>query len=169
MFYVKRRYLYTFLYAIPGLFVSLGISLLIFAMAAGFVWLFIHGDESWPDTTNNTLVALFLITFLMLWLGSIVIAYRVGKTHEKDSTFNANHVFLAIALTILPISLMALQQFNVGNIGAKSDSAICSDFCVANGYSASEMPPKNSGDRSCICLDSVGEAAIKVPLIELED
>lgn len=105
----------------------------------------------------------------MLWLGSIIIAYRVGKTHEKDSTFNVNHVFLAIALTILPISLIALQQFSVGNIGAKSDSVICSDFCVTNGYSASEMPPKNSADRSCICLDDVGKAAIKVPLIELED
>jgi len=62
------------------------------------------------------------------------------------------------------ILFILLQQLSVGNLGSKSDSAVCSDYCSLNGYSGSGMPSQDSGDRSCSCYDNSGNEVLKVPL-----
>ena len=74
------------------------------------------------------------------------------------------HVLLALGMTVVPIIFIVLQQLSVGNIGKKTDGIVCGDFCSMEGYSGSGMPPRNSGDRSCICYDDSGNEAIKIPI-----
>jgi len=91
-------------------------------------------------------------------------SYLVGKRLEKDPRLNKVHILLSSGLTILFILFIAIQQLSVGNLGPKSDSVVCSDFCSLKGYSGSGMPPQNSGDRSCSCYDNLGREVLKVPL-----
>ena len=104
------------------------------------------------------------MTFLALWIGSIVVGFITGKRLEADPELNQKHILASVGLTIAPILFIVLHQLSVGNIGPKSDGLLCRDFCSQKGYSMSEMPPKNTGDRSCICRDDSGQEALKVPI-----
>jgi hypothetical protein len=164
---MKKRYLYALLFGIPGFFLAGMISLFAFGASLGFLWLFVFGDNPWPASTEKFLTAFLLLPFLILWMGGILIGYRIGKRLESTVALNRNHVLISTALTVLFIIFIAIQQWRVGNIGPKSDSTLCSDYCSAQGYSGSGMPPQNSGDRTCSCYDDSGKEVIKIPLDQL--
>jgi len=165
---MKKRYLYSLLFGIPGFFVSAIISVLIFGATAGILWIFIFGDSPWPASIEAVLPFLFVLVFLMIWIASILIGYMTGQRLEKDPVLNRNHVLVSAALTILFLVFIVLQQLSVGNIGPKSDTVICSEYCSQQGYAGSGMPPQNSGDRTCSCYDSSGNEALKVPLDQID-
>jgi heme/copper-type cytochrome/quinol oxidase subunit 3 len=161
---MKKRYLYSLLFGIPGFFVAVIISFVVFGVAAGVLWLYFFGDDPWPASTEKMLTGPFALTFLILWISSITIGFVIGKRLEKDPQLNKSHILISSGLTILFILVIVLQQFSVGNIGPKSDSVLYSDFCSLRGYSGSGMPPRDSGDRTCSCYDNLGNEALKVPL-----
>jgi len=161
---MKKRYLYTLLFGIPGLFVAGLISIFVFAVLTGFLWLYVFGDNSWPAASETMISVLFVAVFGVLWIGFIVLGYLVGKKLEKDPQLNRKHVMISARLTLLFILLMVFQQWSVGNLGPKSDSVLCSEFCSRHGYSASGMPPQNSGDRTCSCYDDSGNESLKIPI-----
>ena len=165
---MKKRYLYSLLFGIPGFFVSVIISFLIFGAAAGILWIYVFGDNPWPSSAEKMLSILFVLIFLILWITSITIGYVVGKKLEKDPLLNWKHILVSGGLTLMFILFIVLQQLSAGNIGPKSESVLCSDFCVQKGYSGSGIPPQNSGDRSCSCFDSSGDEALKVPLDSID-
>ena len=165
---MKKRYLYSLLVGIPGFFVAVIISFAVFGVAAGMLWLYFFGDNPWPASTEKMLTGLFALTFLILWISSITIGFVIGKRLEKDPQLNKSHILISSGLTILCILAMVLQQLSVGNIGPKSDSVLCSDFCSLRGYSGSGMPPTDSGDRTCSCYDNLGNEALKVPLDSID-
>ncbi len=161
---MKKRYLYSLLFGIPGFFVA-GITVVVlFGALIGILWLFIFGDNPWPLSLDKILPVLLALTFLIVWVASIVIGYYVGKRLENDPALNKNHILFSVILTAAFILFIILQQWSVGNIGPKSDTALCSDYCSAQGYSGSGMPPRNSGDRTCSCYDSSGKEVLKIPL-----
>ena len=161
---MKKRYLYSLLFGIPGLFVAGLISVLVFAALAGILWLYVFGDNPWPTSSETILSTLFVTVFGVLWLGLITLGYLVGKKLETDFSINRNHILISAGLTLMFILLILFQQWSVGNLGPKSDSLLCSEFCAKYGYSASGMPPQNSGDRTCNCYDSSGNEALTAPL-----
>jgi len=161
---MQKRYLYALLFAVPGLFIALIIAFLAFGAAAGFLWLFVFGDYSWPDSYGNTLPLLLIAAFLGLWLASIVAGFVTGKKFEAEPVLNNKHVMISVALTIVPILFIVLHQLNVGNLGPPTDGQLCRDFCLQKGYSGSGMSPKNSGDRSCFCYDDSGQEILQVPI-----
>ena len=165
---MKKRYLYLILFGIPGFFISLIISFVIFGVVAGILWIYFFGDSPWQSSTETILPILFALTFLMVWITSITVGYVTGKKLEKDPVLNKKHILVSGGLTIMFILFMALQQLSVGNIGPKSEEALCSEFCSRQGYSASGMPPKNSGERSCSCFDNFGREVLKVPLDSID-
>lgn len=165
---MKKRFLYALLFGLPGFFVSGIISLLVFGASVGVLWLFVFGDNPWPSSIDTILPILFMFAFLLLWVGSIAIGYAIGKRLEANPVLNKNHILISMGLTGLFILFIVLQQFSVGNIGPKSDSVLCSDYCIQQGYAGSGMPPRDSGDRTCSCYDSAGKEALKVPLDEIE-
>ena len=165
---MKKRYLYSLLFGIPGFFVAVIISFVVFGAAAGMLWLYFFGDNPWPASTEKMLPGLFSLTFLIIWISSIALGFVVGKRLEKDPQLNRSHILISSGLTILLILFIVLQQLSVGNLGPKSESALCSDFCRLQGYSGSGMPPKDSGDRTCSCYDNLGNEALKVPLDDID-
>lgn len=164
---MKKRYVYSLLFGIPGLFVA-GISS-IFALGAfaGILWLFVFGDNPWPISAETIFSVLFVVVFLLLWAGFILLGYWMGRRLEASPTMNRNHVLISAGLTIFFILLMVLYQWRVGNLGPGSDSVLCSDFCTQHGYSGSGIPPEISGDRTCSCYDDSGNEAMRIPLDHL--
>lgn len=161
---MKKRYLYAMLFGIPGLFVAGMISIFLFGAFAGVLWIYVFGDNPWPPYAEQLLSIVFVLTVLALWIGSLVLGYVVGKRLEKDPALNRNHVLISAGLTTVFLLLILFQQWNVGNLGPKSDMVLCSEFCARHGYSGSGMPPQNTGDRICSCFDDAGNEALAVPL-----
>ncbi len=161
---MKKRYLYTLLFGIPGLFVAGLIAIFVFAALTGILWLYVFGDNPWPASSETMIAVLFVAVFGVLWIGFIALGYLVGKKLETDPQLNKRHVLISVGLTLLFILLMVFQQWSVGNLGPKSDSVLCSEFCSRHGYSASGMPPQNSGDRTCSCYDASGNEALQIPI-----
>jgi hypothetical protein len=131
---MKKRYLYSLLFGIPGLFVAGIISIVVFAAFAGMLWLYVFGDNPWPAYTETITSALFVLVFLMLWIVSIGIGYAIGRRLENEPVLNRSHVLISVGLTVMFLLLIVLQQWSVGNLGPKSGSVLCSEFCVRHGY-----------------------------------
>jgi hypothetical protein len=165
---MKKRYLYVLLFGIPGLFVAGIISILLFGAFAGILWLYVFGDTPWPAYAETILSIFFILSVLTIWAVTIVLGFVVGKRREHDRLLNRKHVLISAGLTAMFILLMLLQQFSVGNLGPRSDSVLCSDFCTRHGYAGSGMPPEDSGERICSCFDSSGNEGLVVPLDHID-
>ena len=165
---MKKRHLYALLFGIPGLFVAGIIALFISGAFLGILWIYVFGDDPWPPQVETATLILLMVVFFMAWIGSMVLGYRIGRGLEKDPVVNWKHVLVSAGLTAFLILFIVIQQWNVGNLGPRSDSVICSDFCAREGYAGSGMPPQDSGDRSCSCFDDSGHEALKVQLDEID-
>ena len=161
---MKKRYLYSILFGVPGFIVSLIVAFILFGFVAGFLWLYVYGDETWPASAESILPILFVICFMTLWVISLLSGYHTGKRLEATPGLNQRHILGAVVATILPVVLIVFHQTRTGSSGATIDSVLCSEYCSNKGYSTSGMPPKDSGDRSCSCLDGMGQAAVTVPM-----
>jgi hypothetical protein len=164
---MKRRYVYVLLFGVPALLAALVVSLLLFAAAAGALWIFVLGDNPWPASAGNVLMGLLVLACAALWLGLLALAYATGKQQEAQPALNPRHVLAAVGTTALLVLLVVAQQWSVGNLGAKSDSVACADHCKAKGFMASGMPPRDSGLATCSCYDAQGREAVKVPMAEV--
>ena len=165
---MKKRYLYALLFGIPGLFIAGIISIVAFGAFAGVLWIYVFGDNPWPSYAEQLLSIVFVLTVLTLWIASTVLGYVVGKRLEKDPALNRNHVLISAGLTALFLLLILFQQWSVGNLGPKSDTLLCSEFCARHGYSGSGMPPQNTHDRICSCFDDAGNEVLVVPLDSID-
>jgi len=131
------------MFGAPGFFVSLIITFFIFGAASGFLWIYVYGDNPWPQSTGKILFALFILIFLVLWISSIIAGFITGRNLEVNPGLNKDHIMASVGATAVPIVLIILHQLNVGNIGQRSDSRLCSEFCSGKGYSMSGMPRKD--------------------------
>ena len=161
---MKKRYLYALLFGIPGFFVSAIASLFVFGGLLGILWIYVFGDNPWPSSIETTLSILIVLAFLLVWAGSSILGYGIGRKLEKDPVLNKQHVLISAGLTAMFILFIVFQQLSVGNIGPKSDGVLCSEYCSSQGFSASGMPSQNSGDRTCSCYDDLGNEVLKTPL-----
>jgi hypothetical protein len=164
---MKKRFLYVLLFGIPGILWSLLFAAIIFGALSGFFWLFVYGDSPWPQAAGRMLSVAFLLVFVTACVAFMVAGYVFGKKLEAQPGFNRKHVVLSIGATVLPVALVILRQFSVGNIGPQPDSVVCADFCLGKGYSGSGMPPGDTGERTCFCLDGHGVAVDRIPLDKL--
>lgn len=164
---MKKRYLYAILFGIPGLFVTALLTAVFLGAVAGVLWLFVYGDSRWPEAVQTLLPAAALVAFLVAWAGVLFWGYRYGSGREDGRPVERRHLLLAAGATLLPIVIVILHQYRVGNLGPPSDGERCSDFCTEQGYAASGMPARDSGERSCLCYDGKGRVVLKLPLDEL--
>lgn len=164
---MRKRFIYTLLFLVPGLFVSLLVTFAVFAAAYGALWLYVFGDSTWPAWTGQVMPVLMVMVFFSLWVIAMVAGYVVGKKLEAAPGFDVRHVWLSLAATLLPIGIALLHQLSIGNLGPKSDGQRCSVYCSDLGYQASSTPPRNSGEQTCSCLGRYGEVKITVPIAEL--
>lgn len=161
---MKKRYLYSLLFGIPGLFIAGIISIVIFGGLMGILWIYLFGDNPWPAYIEIIVSSLFVLLTLSLWVGFMILGYFMGKRLEKDPAMHWSHILISGGLTLLFVLFIVFQQWSVGNLGPKSDSVLCSDFCARHGYSGSAMQPQTSFHRMCSCLDDSGNEVMTVPL-----
>ena len=165
---MKRRYIYSILFGIPGFVLSLMLAFLVSGFALGILWLFVFGDSPWPSWTETLIPVVFALIFLTTWFTCVTIGLVIGKQREADPALNRKHIWASVGVTILFMLFIVFQQTGVGNLGPKSDGLRCSDFCTQKGYAASSMPPQDSGVRNCSCLDGSGHEIITVPLRDID-
>ena len=165
---MKKRYLYALLFGLPGLFIAGLAGIFGFAALTGLLWLYVFGDNLWPAYTEPVLATLFILSVLFLWIVFIVLGFFIGRRLEKDPALNRVHILISTGLTLVFILFLVVQQWSIGNLGPKSDSVLCSDFCSMHGHAGSGMPPAISGDRTCSCYDSSGSEVLRIPLDHLD-
>jgi len=164
---MRKRFIYTLLFLVPGLFISLLVTFTVFGATYGALWLFVFGDSTWPAWTRQVIPVLMLMLFFSLWVICMAAGYVVGKKLEAAPGFEVRHVWFSLAATLLPIGIALLHQLSIGNLGPKPDGQRCGEYCNDLGYQASSTPPRQSGERICSCLGQYGEAEITVPISEL--
>ncbi|MEB3321255.1 MAG: hypothetical protein VKI81_00335 [Synechococcaceae cyanobacterium] len=164
---MRKRYAYSILFLVPGLFISLLITSAVFAVAFGGLWLFVFGDSRWPAWVGQAMPVLMLVAFSGLWLGAMATGYLVGKKMEAATGFDGRHIWISLGASLLAVAIALLHQWSIGNLGPKSDGQLCSEYCRDLGYSASSMPSRDSGERSCGCLGPRGEVEIISPIEQL--
>ena len=165
---MKRRYLYSILFGIPGLIVSAMLTLLLFGAATGFLWLFVFGDSPWPSWNEALVTAALGLVFLVIWLASIIAGFIVGKRLEQKPGVNRIHILISAGITAVLLLVIFISQVSNGNLGPKSAETRCSEFCSTKGFSASSVSPRISANRTCSCLNELGVEIIQVPVETLE-
>jgi hypothetical protein len=161
---IKRRHVYVLLFAVPALLVSTITAALMLAASAGALWLFVYGDDPWPDTANVLLGAVFFLVAAALWLALLFVAYTVGRQQEGKPSLNKSHVALSLGATVVLAMVIMLRLGGLNLAGAQSDSVVCADLCRSQGFAASGLPPRDSGDRSCSCYDAQGQEMRRLTL-----
>lgn len=164
---MRKRYSYPLLFAIPALLGALVFSFIFFGMAAGTLWLYVFGDNPWPAHVGNILMTLVGIIFVTTFVTFMVLAYAFGKKQESDESLNLRHMTASMGATALLILLIGLHQWEVGNLGPKSASSVCSEYCQAQGYAASGLPPRNDAEQTCTCFDARGREAAKLSMEDI--
>lgn len=149
---MKRRYIYALMFSVPAFLFSAILTAVLIAAIAGALWIFVFGDNVWPSFVNRSMSVLIFAVFGFVWLALLSTAYAWGKRQEASAVLNKNHVFFAVGSSVGLVLLALLHQLNVGNIGPKPDSIVCSDFCATKNFSSSMSPQ----DGSCRCLGSDG-------------
>lgn len=160
---MSRRYLYLLLFAIPALLVSLIAAGAAVAAAAAVLWLFVFGDDPWPRQSDVILAAVALLAGGPVLGGALTLAFRVGTAQESQPRLSRRHLGFAIGLAVGLGVLIALQLAGPRR-GPVSDSERCADLCRAAGFDASAMAPRNTGLRTCSCLDGAGTAVRTIEL-----
>lgn len=153
---MKQRYIYAVMFSVPAFLFAAILTAALVAVVAGVLWIFVFGDNVWPSFVNRSMSVLIFAVFGVVWVALLCVAYVSGKRQEAAMALNKNHVFFAVGSSVGLVLLVVLHQLNVGNIGPKSDTIVCSDFCTTKNFSASMLPQ----DGSCRCLDSDGRESL---------
>lgn len=161
---MKRRYLYLLLFGVPILFAATVIAFALFGAAAGVLWLFVAGDNPWPSVADTFLAAVFVVAFAASSLALAYQAYTVGRQQEVRGSLDGRHVLAAVGVALLLLLSIGFYQWRVGNIGPRSDTLLCSEFCRGQGFAGSGMPPRDAGAAACSCYDAQGREVVKVPM-----
>jgi hypothetical protein len=161
---MKKRFIYSILFGIPALIVSVIIAIIVFGFAAGALWIYAFGDNPWPASVEKILSILFILVFLVVWIALIIIGFVIGKHLEQNPILNKKHILISVGITITFILFIAFYQLRIGNIGTKSVGLQCSNYCSQIGYSASSVSPQDSDERMCGCLDNSGLEVISIPI-----
>ena len=164
---MKKRHIYSLLFGIPGLFVAGIIAIILFGGLAGILWLYVFGDDPWPSYVEQFTAFLFVLVVLGIWIAFIVLGYIVGRSLEADPGMNRTHILISAGVTAMLLLLMFIQQWSTGILGPRSESVLCSDFCIQHGFSGSGAPPDDSGEQTCSCFDATGNETLRVPLDSL--
>ena len=166
---MKKRYIYTILFGVPGLLISAILALIVAGTAAGALWIFVFGDNPWPASVEKILPIMILAVFLVVWTAILAAGFFIGKRLERDPVFNKGHILVSIGVIIAFLLGFGFFQLRIGNIGPRSEGLLCSDYCRQKGYSANSESPQNAGNRECSCLDQFGDEILTVPMESLNE
>lgn len=115
---MKARFSYPLVFLLPcamlasiAAFVSIGVG-------AGVAWLFIHGDNSWPDAAERIIMALSVVVALTSFATLVSASYFYGKRQESLGGLSKWHATVAVVTAIVLPALVLLRQYQIGVLGS---------------------------------------------------
>jgi hypothetical protein len=166
---VRRREQYLLLFGAPALLASLLLGAIVLVFALAIFWVFIFGDDTWPGYTNTLLAVLFVATAGGTWITLLFFAYAEGRRQEDKPSLDRRHLAWSVAATLALLVVPGLYVWHSGMAVDPTPEGACARFCVARGFDASGMPPRDSGLDTCTCYGTKGEAAASFSLREALD
>lgn len=100
----KQRLIYSLLFGIPGILVSVFVGLFLGGTAGGFLWIFVYGDSQWPLWTEYLIPILTGFGFIISLIVIIKIGYSFGKKREiEEIPISIKHVMISLGILLLLI------------------------------------------------------------------
>ncbi len=115
---MKARFSYPLLFLLPSMMVSAVVAVLVVGAGAGVLWIFVYGDDLWPEVAETWLLGLMVGAFGLTLTALVWAGYMYGKRQELLGGLARKHIVLAIAVTIVLPALILLRQWRIGALGS---------------------------------------------------
>jgi len=115
---MKARFSYPLLFLVPSVMVSALVAILAVGAGAGILWIFVFGDDPWPEVAETWLLGLLISVFTLVLTALVWASYEFGKRQEPLDGLAGKHIVIAIAVTILLPALVLLRQWRIGALGS---------------------------------------------------
>lgn len=115
---MKARFSYPLAFLLPSAMLAAIAAVVSAGLGAGIAWLFVYGDNSWPDAAEKIIMA-FAVAVGLTFFGALLSAsYAYGKRQESLGGLNKWHVAVAVASSVLLPALVLLRQYQIGALGS---------------------------------------------------
>ena len=114
---MKARYSYPLLFLLPSTMAAFLSAFVMTAALAGILWLFVYGDETWPESAGHMAMAFAVVVFLAVLAALTAASYSFGKRREGFGGVAKSHIVVAVAVAVTLPLFALLHQWQVGNIG----------------------------------------------------
>jgi hypothetical protein len=114
---MKARFSYPLAFLLPCAMLASIAAIVSVAVGAGVAWLFIYGDNSWPDAAERTIMTLSAVVALTSFTALISASYFYGKRRESLGGLSKWHVTVAVASAILLPALVLCRHYQIGALG----------------------------------------------------
>jgi len=135
------------LLAVPCFLLSLLPALFVAGAVAGFLWLFVYGDNAWPDLADIVIVSAFLLTWISV--GTLLTLGLIRHPRVRNLPTGKLTVVAAL-LSLLAVAAIAYHQWSIGNLDPPNP---CFTKCRESGHSASITEIDETGRETCTCVD----------------
>jgi len=81
---MKLRYVYGLAAVVWGVLVAAAVFIQVFGLVAGVSWLYLFGDDPWPDSARWYLTAIPLAAGGVAFIASVVVGYLQGRMWETS-------------------------------------------------------------------------------------
>ena len=115
---MKARFSYPLVFLLPSAILAAVAGVVFIGVGAGVLWLFIYGDNSWPDSAEKVLTAISVLVAVASLAALVSASYFYGKRQELSGGLSTWHIVLALAITILLPALIIFRQYQIGAYGS---------------------------------------------------
>lgn len=115
---MKARFSYPLVFLLPCAMLASIAAVVFVGVGAGVAWLFVYGDDSWPDAAERIIMALSFLVAITSFATLISASYFYGKRQESLGGLSKWHVTVAVAIAFLLPALVLLRQYQIGAIGS---------------------------------------------------
>ncbi len=135
------------LLAVPCFLLSLLPALFVTGAVAGFLWLFVYGDNPWPDLADIVIASAFLLSWVSV--GTLLTLGLIRHPRVRNLPTGKLTVVAAL-LSLFAVAAIAYHQWSIGNLDPPNP---CLIQCREMGHSASMTEIDEQGRETCTCFD----------------
>lgn len=157
---MKRRYLYALLFGVPGLFLTILLSLQVLFAVVDIAPLLGY------ELSEMQMLGTTGVILLIFWIALIAIGYSIGTWFENGSRLNRKHALISLGLSLLMFGYIVF--WSMRETRYEADSELCNNYCFSNGYSASVMPPVDDPERACYCSNYSSGESVTIPIEDID-
>lgn len=102
------------LLCVPAFLAALLPSLLATGGVAGFLWIYVYGDDTWPALAEAIIVASFLVCWVSL---GVLLTWLLESNRRVRKLTLGQLAILAAVISALAVGVLLLHQGLRGNLG----------------------------------------------------